>query len=370
MDSESEKLTSFPFKHCFNLITGEIDAIALTRGITAAVCAVASFTVLAILVLVNCYRHRMCETVVKRLVAGYTAVNVPYQLVLSVHLIHYYVQPEQEYFCKANGFLNQYLESVEFLFMLAISLVLFLKLCEVTTSWKCHYSKATFTCCGRKINKLETVLFASLFCFPLLFDWIPFSTDSYGAFGAWCWIRKFENNCSIHQDGLNEQIAVANVPLGFILVVTLEIFIESLFLLGYAFKNSEKPNKVRITKSVFFLIAFMLVLYVVEMASYFVLIAPYWIPIAVSIPLTETLTPLVLLVAVHLPLSSKTTCVCCDCHGYTQLHADSDQATIRASSQIPQPSNTTWNPPHSTITESQTALLASDKQPQNHNGIV
>ena len=360
---------SFPFQHCYNFTDEEITAIALARGITAAVCAVASFSALVILALVNCYHHRAYETVVKHLVAGYTAVNVPYQLVLSLHLIHYF-QPEQEDFCKADGFLNQYFGSVEFLFVLAISLVLFLKLCEVTGSWKCHYSKATFTCCGRKINKLETVFFASLFCFPLLFDWIPFSTDSYGPFVAWCWIRKFENNCSIHQDGLNEQIAASNVPLGFILVVTLGLFIASLFLLGCAFKKAEKPNKVRISKLVFFVIALVLV---VETVSYFVLIAPYWIPwipIAVSIPLAETLTPLVLLVAVHLPLSSTTTCVCCDCHGYTQLHADSDQATIRASTVLQQPSYTTWNSPHSTNTDSQTALHASDKQPLNYNSIV
>ena len=360
---------SFPFQHCYNFTDEEITAVALTRGITAAVCAVASFSALVILALVNCCHHRAYETVVKRLVAGYTAVNVPYQLVLSLHLIHYF-RPGQEDFCKADGFLNQYLEGVEFLFMLAISLVLFLKLCEVTTSWKSHYSEATFTCCGRKINKLETVLFASLFCFPLLFDWIPFSTDSYGAFGAWCWIRRLENDCSVHKAGLLEQILVADVPLGSIILLTLGLFIASLFLLGYAITKAEKLNKVRITNSVFFLIVLVLVLYVVQTISYFVLNGPLWMSIAISIPLTETLTPLVLLVAVHMPLSSIVTRVCCNCHGYTtHTHADSDQATMRKSSLIHQPSHTTWNSPHSTYTDS-TALLASDEQPQKYSGIV
>ena len=186
MDPESAELMSFPFKNCYNLTDGESTEIALARGITAAVCAVASFTALVILALVNCYRHRVCETVLKRLVAGYTAVNVPYQLVLALHLIHYFRPGQEVDFCKADGFFNQYLEGVEFLFMLAISLVLFLRFCEVTTSsWKCHYSKATFTCCGWKINKLGTVIFASLFSFPLLLDWIPFINASYGPFGPY-----------------------------------------------------------------------------------------------------------------------------------------------------------------------------------------
>ena len=193
----------------------------------------------------------------------------------------------------------------------------------------------------------------------------------------WCWIRRLENNCSRHDAGFIEQIAVATVPLGLIVLLTVGLFIASLFLLfiaslfllGYAIIKTENLKKVRITKSVFFLIALMLALYVVEMISYFALNAygrrPLWKLIAISIPLTETLTLLVLLVAIHLPLSSLITCVCCDGHGYT-THHDTDQATMRTSSVLQQPSYTTWNSPHSSNTDSQTLLLAGDKQPQNY----
>ena len=365
MDSKSAELTSFPFKYCSNLTEGEITAIALARGITAGVCAVTSFIALVILALMNCYRHRVYETVVKRLVAGYIAVNLPYQLVLALHLIHYF-RPDQKNFCKADGFLNQYLESVEFLFMLAIGLVLFLKLCGVTTSWKCHCCVATFKCCGRKINKLETGLFVSMFLFPLLFDWIPFTTGSYGSFGPWCWIRSLENDCSPHKAGLRERKGVAYAPLGTIVVLTIGLFIASLFLLGCTIKKAKKLNKMRITNSVFFL-ALMLLLYIVQAVVYFTLSVPAWMLIAIFIPLTETLTPLVLLVAIHLPLSSVFGRVCCHGHGY--MRTESDQATMRASTVIQQPSHTTWNPPHSTYTDSQT-LLANEKQPQKYSGIV
>jgi len=366
MDSESAELTSFPFKNCSNFTEGEITAIALARGITAGVCAVTSFVAIVLLVLMNCYRHRVYETVVKRLVAGYIAVNLPYQLVLALHLIHY-CHPDQKNFCKADGFLNQYLESVEFLFMLAIGLALFLKLCGVTTSWKCHCCVATFKCCGWKINKLETGLFVSLFLFPLLFDWIPFTTDSYGSFGPWCWIRSLEDDCSPHEAGQLEKKGVAYAPLGSIVVLTIGLFIASLFLLGYTIKKAEKLNKMKITNSVFFL-ALMLLLYIAQAVVYFTLNVPAWMLIAISIPLTETLTPLVLLVVIHLPLPSVIGCVCCHCHGY--MRTESDQATMRTSTVIHQPSHTTWNPPHSTDTDSQAPLLANEKQPQKYSGIV
>ena len=104
MDPESaESVMLIPFKYCSNLTEGEVTAIALARGITGAVCGVISFTALVILALVNCYHHRVCETAVKRLVIGNLASSVPFQLVLALHLIHYF-QPEQENFCKADGF--------------------------------------------------------------------------------------------------------------------------------------------------------------------------------------------------------------------------------------------------------------------------
>ena len=208
MDSESAELMSIPFQNCYNLTDGEVTTIALAGGITAAVCGVASFTALVILALVNCYHHRVCETVVKRLVVGYLASNVPFQFVLALGLIHNF-QPEQENFYKADGFFYEYFAGVLLLFVLVINLVLFLTVCGATTSWKCRYD-ATFTmpCCSLKINKLETVLFISVFCFPLVIDWIPFTTDSYGPFGTWCWIRTLENNCSIHDPGLIEMMVI------------------------------------------------------------------------------------------------------------------------------------------------------------------
>ena len=375
MDPESaESVMSIPFKYCSNLSEGEVTAIALARGITGAVCGVISFTALVILALVNCYHHRVCETAVKRLVIGNLASSVPFQLVLVLHLIHYF-QPEQENFCKADGFFYLYFGGVQLLFALVISLVLFLTVCEATTSWKCYYKDTTFTCCGWKINKLETLLFVSVFCLPLLCDWIPFTTDSYGSSGPWCFIHRLENNCSIHETGFLQVILLWEAPFVSLGLLALGLFIISLCLLGYVIKISKAKNlnKMGISDSIFAL-ALMLALYLLIVVLY---IYPseshqffYWMLAALSTPIMSFLIGLALLVAIHFPLSSMITCFGCNCHGHT--HATSDQATVRVGSDwslLHQPSHTTWNPPHSTDTDSQAVPLASDEQLQEYGSI-
>ena len=371
MDQEIADVMSTPFQNCYNLTDGEVTTIALAGGITAAVCAVASFSALVILTLVNCCHQRVCDTVVKRLVVGYLASNVPFQLVLALGFIHN--SPEQENFCKADGFFNNYFMDVLLLFALAISLVLFLTMCVATTSWKCRYKDTTFTCCCCKINKLETVLFISVFCLPLLFDWIPFTTDSFGPNAAFCWIRVRENNCSIHNAGLLEEDLLVWGPFVSVALLAIGLFIISLCLLGYAIKNAKarKLNKMGITDTIFFL-TLILTLYLLEAATFVNHSnTPFatWIYSAIFTPsIFSLLIGLALLVVIHFPLSSMITCLYHNSHGHT--HTESDQATIRASSQIQQPSHTTWNQPHSTITDSQTALLASDKQLQEYGSMA
>ena len=146
--------------------------------------------------------------------------------------------------------------------------MLFLTVCEATTSWKCYYKDTIFTCRGWKINKLETVLFVSVFCFLLLFDWIPFTTDSYGSSGPWCFIHRLESNCSIHEAGFLQVILLWEAPFVSLGLLALGLFIISLCLLAYVIKNSKAKNlnKMGISDSIFSL-ALMLALYLLIASS-------------------------------------------------------------------------------------------------------
>ena len=69
-----------------------------------------------------------------------------------------------------------------------------------------------------KISKQEVAIVASVIVFPLPFDWIPFTTNTYGQHATWCWIHSLEQNCSTNTAGRWEQIWLWYVHLGFFLL--------------------------------------------------------------------------------------------------------------------------------------------------------
>ena len=204
----------FPEENCSGFTQEQFTVIALAKGITAAIGCIVLFTVLVVLTVLTMFtqlRARLCGTVIKRLILELTGVNVAYQLIIALHLVHYY-HPQDRSFCEVDGFFNQYFASVQLFLTLEICLVLFIKVLNETTSRRFineYYRKAeqsTSTCCSRKINRPEVVLVATIIILPLLFNWIPFTTGSYGPYRTWCWIRILETDCSVHNAGRWEQI--------------------------------------------------------------------------------------------------------------------------------------------------------------------
>lgn len=350
-----------PFENCSVLTPEHLTAVALTRAITAIICCVILLIVLAVLmILARWYFQRVCGTTVKRLAIGLLVTTVLYQINLVLHLKHYYLSSGSEY-CVVFGFFDQYIGCVRLLFTLGTSMVLFFKVLKVSTSWSLlseYYNKAnrsTFTCCGRNVNKLEVILFVSLFILPLLFDWIPFTTNSYGSFGTWCWIRVFEVDCSTHIAGLWELIWLWNVPYGIVAIQTFGLIIGSLCLLHCHSGVKSASIQKRITTvgivdffSFLVFLGLTLLLCVLEVAviatslkyEYFGLLLSY----AVAAPLSGALIPLALLVTIHFPMTSI-------CKHRSLFSTDGqEQATEHESSDwslINLPSHTTWTSPHS-----------------------
>ena len=187
--------------------------------------------------LAKCHHQRIYGTALKRLIFGFTVSTVPNQIIVVMNLRYYY-HPDDVKFCQADGFLFQYLAAVGLLFTAGISLVLFFKVWEVANPWKPTFVEAlnlkknakecTFICCARgwKVNKLEVAAFVSVFSLPLLFDWIPFVTNSYGSTrGPICWLYSLKSDCSINEAGLWEQIWLWNVPYGFVALLTILLFV-------------------------------------------------------------------------------------------------------------------------------------------------
>ena len=357
------------FENCSEFTQGQLTVVVLTRGITAAICCAALLIVLVVLGIAAVpAKRKICGTVAKRLTIWLTAATVPYQLVLVLHLESYILSRNVKS-CKAYGFLVQYFGSVQLLLTLGISMVLFFKVWDATP-WKpervegCHKrtKECTFACCGCKINKLEVVFLVLVFGLPLLLDWIPFTTDSYGATGPWCWIRSIEKNCTIHTAGLVEQIVLWNVPFAVVALLTLVLFITSSCLLGCAIKNSEAQHLLEkgITDSVFSLafLAVMFALCVVEVTTRtYSFDKPnfgVWVVYAISTPLGRAFIPIAVLMAIYFPLSFMISRVCHKSHKSWRKRrsADGIHTTINNNSNwsvLNQPSHTTFDPPHSSV---------------------
>ena len=340
-------------------------------GITAATCCIICLMVLVVLsVYARCYsRSKVCGTVIKRLAVGLIVSTMLYQCVLALHLVHYFY-PEIKDLCEFEGFQAQYFVSVQLLLTLEICLILFLEVLKQTTSCKLEcYEKvkvSTFTCCKRKINKLEVAIFALAFIFPLLFDWIPFTTNSYGPSGDFCWFR--DRNCSQPSctTELWEQIWLLTVPLGLVVVLILLLFTASLCLLGYKIKKARVDRKALIEVGATNLIIFIAFLIIAATLLPIPFALGTQLFIAIFGPPISMLVPLTLLVAIHLPFSSMIAQLCLKRLQHCHTPGECDQATLHESSNWKQPSHTTWTPSHE---PSQLAPFIECEQQQNYGTV-
>ena len=356
------------FRNCSNLTVEQTEVIALVGGVSTAVCCAILSTVLVVFVILATLpktRNRVCGTLLKRLYLFLIAVTVLSQLNFAIQLVYYYHHDEE--YCKVKGFFGQYFVSVEFLLVLGLSVALFFKTgVKLFPSWRLfHYCKKVkekmFTRHDMKTSKLEVAILASVIVFPLLFDWIPFTTNSYGQYAAWCWIHSLEQNCSTNSAGWWEQIWLWDVPFGIASFVILVLFVGSLCQLGYGIKNAKVHGLIQVgavdyilalTFLVFagflYAIALIAITFTLSEGHHFIL----WILTAVTYPLIGTFAPLGLLVAIYLPIS--TTCILY--HKRYQYQEIDNQAhedepnTVNRSDPVDLPSRTTWDPPHSTPT--------------------
>ena len=302
-------------------------------------------------------RNRVCGTVVKRLSFGLIAVNVLYQLNSTLQLVYYYHHDEE--YCKVNGFFGQYFQSVGLLLVLGISVALFFKIGEkLFPSWRlfhcCKKAKEKlFTRLNMKISKQEVAIVASVIVLPLLFDWIPFTTNSYGHTGTWCTISLLEQNCTTNSAGRWEQIWLWGVPFGIVSFAILVLFVGSLCQLGYGIKNAKVHRLIQVG-AVDYLLA---LTFFVSGYAFAVLATTFtfsegrhFILFAVINPLIGTFVPLGLLVGIYLPISA--TCILYHKrHQYQEIDnqaREDEPNTINRSDPVDVPSHTTWDPPHST----------------------
>ena len=338
--------------NCSGFTDEEIKLVAGLRcGLASLACLVLIIVLVALVIISKAKRTQLCGSVVRRLAIWLTAVTVVYEFVLALSLVNYFI-PIDEAFCEFDGFMNQYFGSVQLVFALVISFIVFAQ--TTGENWAVKLQQFAEK---KAISCTEVVFVLVVFIFPALFDWIPFITNSYGSTGPWCWIRNIEEDCTENTAGLDEQIALWTVPFGLVALVTLALVIIALCWLCYAsckfrIRRGILDSLPSLATSLFFLF-FTVVMYTLEVAmrsySFYHNDLGTWKAYAVSAPLGQLTIPLALLVAIYLPLS-------CKCKSQSQIQEEFE-ATNPTSSFVYVPSKTNWECPHSDTASEVTPLV-------------
>ena len=137
----------------------------------------------------------------------------------------------------------------------------------------------------------------------------------------------------------------------------------SLFLLCYAMKNTKLQKLIDITVSIMLLDAIYIPITSI-VSTMLPLQFGWWVTWCIVSTVFVALIPLVLLLAVHLPLSKMIAHLCQKHQGHRNVsHGEHDQATAQKCtgwSIMHQPSHTTWSPSHEDL---ENAPLTHEQQP-------
>ena len=283
------------FKNCSGFTDEQIKLVASLRCSCAFVACVLLIIVLLALVIISKFkRTQLCRNVIQRLTIWLTAVTAVYEFILALSLVYYFI-PLDEAFCKFDGFMNQYFGSVQLIFALAISFIVF-----VQTTGEIWAGKLQDFAERNAISCTEVVFLLLVFIIPAVFGWIPFITDSYGSTGLWCWIHSIEKNCTIHGAGLAEQIALWTVPFALVAFLTLVFFVRALWLLCCRSGNVGRCYSITSLSFLLITCAMCILEVITRFYSFHRHDLSAWEAYAVSAPIGQVAIPLALLVPIHL----------------------------------------------------------------------
>ena len=284
------------FKNCSNFTDEQIKLVAGLRcGFASLACLVLIIVLVALVIISKAKRTQLCGSVVRRLAIWLTAVTVVYEFVLALSLA--YLIPIDEKLCEFDGFMNQYVGSVQLIFALVISFLVFAQ--TTGDKWACAV-KLQELAIRKPLSWTEGGVLFLVFTIPALVGLIPLTTNSYGSTGPWCWIHIREENCTIHTAGLAEQIVLWAIPFLLVAILTIVLFARALWLLCCRDGNGAGLCY-SITSLSFLLTTCAMCFLEVATRSYSFHRHDLgaWVAYAISAPIGQVAIPLALLVPLH-----------------------------------------------------------------------
>ena len=181
------------YLNCTDFTEEQLKILNLTRGVTAAACAI---LVLSITVLLVC--HKAFSSTFQRLYFYLLIVTLLVEVFISLSIEHQFQYDGQDDVCVFLGFATEWL-SVSQMFYTFETIVYLL--CLVISSIKKNRVQISKTC-WRLTEALLTLLPLVL---AFVFSWEPYiGGNRYGLAGPFCWIRSVDEDC--HHVGTRDQM--------------------------------------------------------------------------------------------------------------------------------------------------------------------
>ena len=233
------------FYNCTDLTKSDIKHLALARGLTAVGCFIASLLTLVGMV-VFMIKKKTCTKASRLFLYAMIIVSLIFLFVLVFHLEHYVYYNAEGGACKTVSYFSQAIGFLHLLFMAWIAFYLLyiaiglLPRCNIPRL-PCNIPRLSEGCkcittpCCSEPRAWIVCTFLSLFIAA-----IPFMGDAtpYGETGPWCWIKSLNNDCSVSEGGLTEQLLIWYIPFGGVALISLFSVIATTVAI---WKNNKQP---------------------------------------------------------------------------------------------------------------------------------
>ena len=163
-----------------------IDAII---GITGAISCLSCLFALFLVVLFQKYR-----TPTQRVILYLTTTVLLLSIVQMIHSTG--GDQANEIYCTITAFLDHY---AGWMILMAITCLTFDLFVKVVFKWQTTI-------------RMEVIYVLVIYISPVLHTWIPFIDNAYGIAGAWCWIKQYNDDCSLYVFGLVLQFVLYWLP--------------------------------------------------------------------------------------------------------------------------------------------------------------
>lgn len=263
--------------NCTELNISQVVLLSYSRSVSAMIFFILTVVILLLLIFYKAYNNSL-----ERFFIYLTVVTIIQLGCIGMNIELQYDIKDGGVFCQWLAFFDQWCAIMMYLFALCISILL------VCTIYSQLHSKDLFSSFRnpKKAKMCMEIMIVSLigFC-PLMVLWIPFYHNTYGSFNIACWMRIVDENCTVLEFGLIDQIVFGFGAFQMISIAIIFIFISlavQFCRYAYHYRLTRRHHLKTLCQTLFFM-SFMVISALIETVG--LLISVYGIVTGNGLPL-------------------------------------------------------------------------------------